>query len=108
MPYEKPRAWLRLRVVGFEAYGVRLGRPLYLEAGSSRSPCVREWHFTTQVLRAWVGTERDARPLIRRAAESDAWDFDLALEVDDGAAEPRFIDPRANDSPPLVTRGERP
>lgn len=96
MPYENPRAWVRLRVIGFEGFGVRLGRPLYLEAGS-RAADVRDWHFTTQTLRAWVGVERDARPLIRAAADSCDWDFDLAIEVGEDPVQA---------SPRPVTRGE--
>lgn len=78
----RPRIWVRLRVVAFDDYGVRFARPVYLECGA-RTGDVTGWHFTTQVLRAWVGTERDARPFIRAAAESCDWDFDLAMEVGD-------------------------
>jgi hypothetical protein len=78
----RPSIWVRLRVVGFDAYGVRFARPVYLECGA-RSTDLADWHFTTQLLRAWIGTERDARPLIRAAADSCEWDFDLAMEVGD-------------------------
>jgi hypothetical protein len=78
----KPSIWVRLRVVGFDDFGVRFTRPVYLECGT-RSSDVTEWHFTTHLLRAWIGTERDARALIRAAADSCDWDFDLAMEVGD-------------------------
>lgn len=117
MSIDHRRIWVRLRVIGFDAFAIRFARPLYVQCGT-RAGDPRDWHFTTELLRAWIGTERDAQSIIRAAADSDAWDFDLAIEVDESAT-PTLRDPArldasqagrlpigARPSPPLVTRGE--